>query len=301
MTKKALTLTALILFSSALVSFSSPKQITIGFSNWSNRFDFYQQMERGIKETAAKNGVQVLVADPNGDQATQQSEIENFAAQKVDAIIMVPIDSKAVIPTIEYANQRKIPVVTVDIAAAGGKVVTFIASDNTLGGKLAADEMAKRLNGKGKVALITYRNISSTREREQGFVDEIKKYPGIQIVASQTGEDQRDKAMALTENYFAKYPDLKGIFGVNDMQALGALAAAQAANKNDIAIIGFDASPEAITAMKQKTQYVGSVAQQPYLLGQLAVEAALKNLQGKPVDPTIPVPVKMINQDNVNQ
>jgi ribose transport system substrate-binding protein len=269
------------------------KQYTIGFSNWSKRFEFYQELERGIKETAAKYGVSLRVADPNGDQATQQSEIENFIAQKVDALIMVPVDSKAVIPTIEYANRSKVPVVTVDIAAGGGNVVTFIASDNKLGGKLAADRMAEVLNGRGKIALITFRQITSTIEREQGFMDEIKKFPNIQVVASQTGDSQRDKAMSLTEDYLSKYPDLKGIFAVNDMQGLGALAAAQAANKKDIAIIGFDASAEAVSAMKQGTPYIGSVAQQPYLLGQYAVESALKKLQGGKVEANIPVPVKM--------
>ena len=276
------------------VGAAAADRLTVGFSNWSKRFVFYQELERGIRDAANELGVHLLVSDPNGDQAVQQAHVENFLSQGINALILVPIDSKAVVPTVETANRAGIPVVTVDIASAGGDVVTHIASDNCLGGRLAAQRIAELLGGSGKVALITYPVITSTIERERCFLEEIQKYPRIEVVARQSGQSQRDRAMSLTENYLQRWPDLKAIFAVNDMQGLGALAAVQAAGRRDIVIVGFDAEPEAVAAMKAGTPYKGSVAQDPYLMGRMAVEYAVKAVRGEKIPSNIPVPVKMV-------
>ena len=292
-------LVALTVLLGLSVSVLAADEITIGFSNWSKRFVFYQELERGILDAAEEYGVKVLVGDPNGDQEKQQSLVENFLVQGVDALILIPIDSKAVVPTIETANAHKVPVVTVDISAAGGDVVTHIASDNRLGGRLAAQLLNELLGGKGKVALINYPVITSTIEREEAFVEELRKYPGLELVAKQTGQSQRDLAMSVTENIMQRHPDLAGIFAVNDMQGLGALAAVEAAGKSDqIVIIGFDAEPEALDAIKAGRAYKGSVAQQPYLLGRMTVEKVLEYLSGAELPASIPVPVEMITAEN---
>lgn len=289
------------LFSGFAASALASDKITIGFSNWSKRFVFYQELERGIMDAAKEYGVDVRVGDPNGDQEKQQSLVENFLVQGIDALILIPIDSRAVVPTVETANAQNVPVITVDISAAGGDVVTHIASDNRLGGRLAAQRLNELLGGQGKVAMITYPVISATIEREEAFVEELAKYPGIELVATQTGQSQRDLAMSVTENFMQRHPDLDGIFAVNDMQGLGALAAVEAAGKsNQIAVIGFDAEPEAVDAIKAGTAYKGSVAQQPYLLGRIAVEKVLEHLKGQEVPASIPVAVEMVTAENAN-
>lgn len=273
---------------------------TIGFSNWSKRFVFYQDLEAGIVETAEEHGIEVLVSDPGGDQATQQSHVENFVARNIDLLILIPIDSQAVVPVVEYVNDHNIPVITVDIGAGGGNVETHIASDNIYGGELAAHRMADLLDGSGEVAVITFPEITSTIEREESFVRVIEEeYPDIEIVARQSGDSERDRAMSVTEDFLLAYPNLDGIFAVNDMQGLGALAAVEAAGRTDISIIGFDAQDEAVEAMKAGTPYKGSVAQQPYLLGEVAVETAIKILDGESVDSDIPVEVKMVTPEDV--
>lgn len=279
----------------APVASAADDEIVIGFSNWSKRFVFYQELERGILDAAAENGVRVIVSDPNGDQATQQAQVENFITQGVDGMIIIPVDSRAVVPTVLTANDANVPVVTADISAAGGDVVSHIASDNRLGGSLAAERLSEVLGGEGKVAVITYPVISTTIEREEAFLEAIKDYPGIEVVATQSGQSQRDQAMSVTENFLQRYPDLDGIFAVNDMQGLGALAAVEAAGKGDqVAIVGFDAEPEAVAAMEAGSAYKGSVAQQPYLIGKTAVETLLKHLNGDEVADAIPVPVTMV-------
>ena len=103
-------LVALTVLLGLSVSVLAADEITIGFSNWSKRFVFYQELERGILDAAEEYGVKVLVGDPNGDQEKQQSLVENFLVQGVDALILIPIDSKAVVPTIETANAHKVPI-----------------------------------------------------------------------------------------------------------------------------------------------------------------------------------------------
>jgi ribose transport system substrate-binding protein len=267
----------------------------IGFSNWSKRFVFYQDLERGLKGAAEENDVELFVGDPNGDQAAQQSLVENFLTRGIDGLILIPIDSRAVTPTVETANRAGVPVVTVDISAEGGDVVTHIASDNCMGGRLAAERMNEVLSGEGEVALITYPVISATIEREECFVEAIADYPGIEVVARQSGESDRNQALSLTEDLLLRNPGLAGIFAVNDMMGLGALAAVEAANKQEqISIIGFDAQPEAVEAMRSGSVYKGSVAQQSELLGEMALEMMLKHLNGEEVPDNIPVEVKMV-------
>lgn len=276
------------------------EQATVGFSNWSKRFVFYQELEQGLQTAAEANNVNLLIGDPNGDQAAQQSLVENHLTQGVDALILIPIDSQAVIPTVETANQAGIPVITVDIAAEGGDVVSHIASDNCMGGRLAAQRMNEVLNGEGKVALITYPVITSTIEREECFVEEMGNYPGIEVVATQSGQSDRARALSVTEDLLLQHSDLNGIFAVNDMMGLGALAAVQGANKeSQVSIIGFDAQPEAVDAMKSGSAYKGSVAQQPQLLGQMALEMMLQHLRGEEVPTNIPVDVMMVTPENM--
>ncbi len=271
----------------------------IGFSNWSKRFVFYQQLEHGLSEAAEYAGVALSVGDPNGDQAAQQALIENFLSQGIKGLILIPIDSNAVGSTVEMANAAGVPVVTVDISAAEGDIVTHIASDNCMGGRLAAERVNDVLGGEGKIALITYPVISSTIEREECFLEAITDYAGIEVVANQSGESDRARALSLTEDLLLQHDDLAGIFAVNDMMGLGALAAVDAAGKSDqVSIIGFDAQPEAMEAMKSGTAYKGSVAQQPGLLGAMSLEMMLKHLDGEDIPANIPVDVMMVTPEN---
>lgn len=276
---------------------ASKKSFVVGASTWSRRFVFYREVEAGMKEAALKYGIKLLTVDPNGDLVQQTAQVEDFISQKVDLISLVPIDSKASVSEIQMANKAGIPVITSDIAATGGgNVVAHIASDNKFGGRLAGEYMAKLLHGKGKVVIINYPFITSVIEREEGFKEVIKKYPGIEIVAVQSGDSKRDKAMSVMENLLQAHPDLDGVFTVNDMMGLGALQAVQAAGKN-VAIIGFDANDEAIDAMKKGTPYKASVAQKPRELGRLTIETAWKILNGEKVPASIPVPVELVTAD----
>ena len=254
---------------------------------------------RVMQEVADAQGVKLITQDPNGDLAAQTKQVEDFITQGVDGIVLCPIDSNAAVTEAETINQAGIPLVTTDIAVAGGDAASHIASDNTLGGQLAAQFIGEQLGGTGKVALINNPTITSLIERETGFTDTMaQKYPDIEIVAVQSGESKREKGLSVMENILQSNPDVQGVFAVNDMMGLGALQAVQAAQRDDIVIVGFDATEEAVKYIKEGSALKASVAQNPVELGKTTMETMLKVIAGEQVEKNIPVPVELVTAGN---
>jgi len=270
----------------------------IGVTLLTREHVFYKDLEAGLKEAADKQGYQLIVTSGDMDLAKQQSQIDNFIVQKVDAIVLCPADSKGIAPAIEAANRAGIPVFTADIAAQGGQVVSHIASDNLAGGRLAAEYIAKALNGQGEVGIIGQQEVQSGLDRELGFKEEMKKYPGIKVAAVLNGGGVRDKALKAAEDMLQGNPNLKGIFGINDDSALGALSAAEARGKNDIVIVGYDAIPEAVKAIQRGSALKADVAQQPRDIGTKTIEAISRHFGGAPVEKNISVPVKIVDANS---
>ena len=271
----------------------------IGVTLLTREHVFYKDLEAGLREAADKQGYQLTVTSGDFDLAKQQSQIENFIVQRVDAIILCPADSKGIGPAIEQANRAGIPVFTADIAAQGGQVVSHVASDNLSGGRLAAEYIAKALNGQGEVGVIGQQEVQSGLDRELGFKEEMKKYPGIKVAAVMNGGGVRDKALKAAEDMLQGNPNLKGIFGINDDSALGALSAAEASGRKELVIVGYDAIPEAVSAIKRGSALKADVAQQPRDLGAKTIEAISKHFAGGPVEKSISVPVKIVDANSL--
>ena len=160
----------------------------IGVTLLTREHEFYRDLEAGLKEAADRQGYQLTVTSGDFDLAKQQSQIENFVVQKMDAIIVCPADSKGIGPAIEGANNAGIPVFTADIAAQGGRVVSHVASDNLAGGRLAADFIARAIGGEGSVGIIGQQEVQTGLDRENGFKEELAaKHPNIKVVAVLNG------------------------------------------------------------------------------------------------------------------
>lgn len=271
----------------------------IGVTLLTREHEFYKDLEAGLKEAADRAGYQLIVTSGDMDLARQQSQIENFIVQRVDAIVVCPADTKGIGPAIERANQANIPVFTADIAAQGGQVVSHIASDNLSGGRLAADFIARALNGQGEVGIIGQQEVQTGLDRELGFKEEMKKHPGIKVSAVLNGGGVRDKALKAAEDMLQGNPNLKGIFGINDDSALGALSAAEAAGRKDLVIVGYDAIPEAVKAIQRGSALKADVAQQPRDLGAKTVEAIGKHFAGGQPEKNIAVPVKIVDASSL--
>jgi ribose transport system substrate-binding protein len=267
---------------------------SIGVSIQDLQAQFYVAMEKGMKDEANKYGYVISFTDANRDQNKQTSQVEDFLSKHVDVIILTPVDSKAVGPAIVEANNAKVPVFTADIASSASKgvVISHIASDNIQGGRVAADLMCKALNGTGTVAIIDQPEVTSVQDRVKGFKDELAaKCPNVKIVADQTAGGDQARATTVMDNLLQTYPNVSGVFGINDNSALGALSSVKSAGKlGTIKIVGYDATPNAVTKI-DLGQMVGDPEQHPDQIGKLTIDAIHDYFNGKTPPPRIPVAV----------
>jgi len=266
--------------------------------------DFYVTMECGAMAEAKSLGVNLTVTGPADFSAPEQAPILNaVAASKPDALIVAPTDTKALNPELSRIANEGVKVVFVDTTTTDPSVaVSHITSDNTGGGKLAADSLAAQIGGKGTVAVINVNpGISTTDARIAGFTAEMKaKYPGITVLATQYDNDSSATAASQVEADITAHPNLSGVFATNVLSAQGAATGIQHAGASGkVKVATFDAEPQQITALKSNTIQL-AIAQSPYLEGQDGVEQAVNALSGKPVSANIGTPLVAITQQNVN-
>lgn len=268
---------------------------TIGVSIQNREAQFYQDMENGMKSEAAKYGYSLKVVDASRDNAKQQSQVEDFISQKVDAIVLTPYDSQAIGSAIVEANKANIPVFTADIAStsANGTVIAHIASNNVQGGEQAGKLMCAGLpNHAGSVAIIDEPEVTSVQDRVKGFKQALAQgCPSAKIVADISGGGERAKSNSVMEDLLQSHKDLKGVFGINDDSALGAVTAVKAAGlTGKIVVVGYDATPEARTAIKDGEMY-GDAIQHPDQIGKMTVDTIHDYFGGKTPEKKIDVAV----------
>jgi ribose transport system substrate-binding protein len=272
---------------------AGPATKTIGVSIQDLEAQFYQQMEAGMQAEAKKYGYRLLFVDANRDSAKQQSQVEDFISKKVDAIVLTPYDSQAIGSAIAEANNANVPVFTADIANASkqGKVVAHVASNNVQGGEMAASLMCKAIGGSGNIAILDEPEVTSVQDRVKGFKAGIaQQCPNVKIVAEVDSGGSRNKAQSDMGDILQAHKDLKGIFGINDDTALGAVTAIRAAGLSNIAVVGYDAQAEARTAIKNGQMY-GDALQHPDQIGKLTIDAIHNYFTGKKVATRVDVPV----------
>lgn len=266
---------------------------TIGFSISTLNNPFFVTLSEGAEAKAEELGATVSVVDAQDDAAKQASDVEDLIQQGVDLIMINPVDSEAVAAAVESANAANIPVITVDRSASGGEVVSHIASDNVAGGEMAGELLVSLVGEGAKVAeLEGVPGSSAANERGEGFNNVAEGQ--LDIVAKQTANFNRGEGLTVMENILQSNPDIKGVFAHNDEMALGALEAIEAAGK-DITVVGFDATEDAVKAVEEG-RMAGTVAQKPEMIGEMAVETAVKSLEGEEVEASIPVELELIKE-----
>lgn len=272
----------------------------IGLSISTLNNPFFISLRNGAQKAAKDAGVKIVVADAQNDAAQQQDDVQNFVTQQVSAILVNPVDSEAIVPAVQAANQANIPVIALDRGASGGEIATLIASDNIEGGRMAARELIE-LVGSGSIAQLEgIPGTSAARDRGQGFEEVINGQDAVQLVASQSANFDRAEALNVTQNILQSNPDIKGIFAQNDEMALGAVRALGDRAGSKVKIVGFDAIEDALKAI-QDGRMNATVAQQPAKIGSLGVENAMKVIDGESVKENISVEVKLVTKENVSE
>ena len=277
---------------------SQKKKVTdgsIGLSVSTQNNPFFVSLVDGAEKAANDLGVELSVADAGDDVTKQVADIEDLIAKDISVLIVNPVDSDAVAGAVQNAIDQGIKVISVDRVVNGVTVDCEIASDNVAGAELATQFIVDTLGENIKVAeLQGTSGASAAIDRGTGFhnIADAK----LTVIASQVANFDRTEGMTVMENMLQANPDIQAVFAANDEMALGAVEAITGAGK-DILVVGFDATDDAIAAIKEG-RMAATIAQQPALIGSTAVENAVKMINRESVPSSIPVEVTLITIDN---
>ncbi len=317
--RRMLTLVLLTVAAVATLSCTQPgrsnagarKKLTLAVIPKGTTHEFWKSIHAGSLKAArelsgADMDIEVIWKGPlrEDDREQQIQVVEGFSSQGVNGIVLAPLDNRALVRPVEEAKRAGVPTVIIDSALQSQDIVSFVATDNRKGGRLAADRMGELLGGKGKVLLLRYQEGSaSTQDREDGFVEELKaKYPNIELISSdQYAGATRDTAKRASENLLNRFGDqIQGIFTPNESSTAGMLLALQDIGKaGKVTFIGFDTSQAFTDAMRNK-QLHGFVVQNPFNMGYLGVRTMVEHLQGKGIEKLVDTGVTMVTPDNLD-
>ena len=268
----------------------------IGLSISTQNNPFFVTLAEGAKKAAKQAGVPLTVVDASDDATKQVSDIEDLVSKNVSVLIVNPVDSDAVTGAVEAAIAKGVRVISVDRVVNGVDIDCQIASDNVAGAELATQYIVDTLGENVKTAeLVGTSGASAAIDRSQGFHNIADKK--LKVVASQTADFDRTQGMTVMENMLQADSSIQAVFAGNDEMALGAVEAISGAKK-DVLVVGFDATDDAIEAIRQG-RMGATIAQQPDLIGSTAVENAIR--LGESIPKEIPVEVTLITKDTVDK
>jgi ribose transport system substrate-binding protein len=269
---------------------------TIGLSVSTLNNPFFVALRAGAEAEAAARGVKLLTVDAQNDPTKQIASVEDLIERKVRVILLNPTDSDADANVVKQAQAAGIPVISLDRSVNGAEVSSHIASDNVAGGKMAAEFLLQKIGGKGNVVeLQGIPGSSAARERGEGFHLSVDSNPNVKLVASQPADFDRAKGLFVMENILQANKNIQGVFAHNDEMALGAQKAVEAAGLKNVAIVGFDATADAVAAVKEG-KLAATVQQKPDLMGKMGVDAAVQLIAGQQIQKSIPVPLSLITR-----
>lgn len=281
------------------------RQLTVGFATKSAKSLFWVLLKRGAQDAAFDLNVKLIVKGPprEFDLKGQLAVIDTMLAEKVDALVIAPCDSKGVIPAVKKARKLNIPVIAVDTAVVGSSVTSFIATNNITAAESAADWIANQLKGTGRVVIINGMLSQQTgRDRRDGFVNFLKRnYPGIEVIKEIQADWDPHKAEVAMKALFETNIPIDAVFCTWD-DATGVVARSLeiAKHKNGILLVGFDGAPNALKLLK-KGKVDADVAQFPYKMGYQAIKYAIYAAKGKRIPDLVYTDSMVVTRDNLNE
>jgi len=265
---------------------------------------FWVTVKAGADSAGKEFEAEVIWKGPaqETDIAGQIAIIEDYINKSIDAIVLAACDAQGLIPVIEKAHARGIPIITIDSGVDSELPISFIATDNIAAARRAAQELAELIDEQGKVACIPFVPGAATSiMREQGFVEEIKNYPNIELLPIRYSQSDVATGMAVTEDILTGHPDLKGIFAANEAGTIGVIQALKTKNKiGQVKVVGFDAASNEVKAL-QAGEIAALIVQDPFKMGYEGVKAAIKTLNAESVSKRVDTGVYVVTRENVNQ
>jgi ribose transport system substrate-binding protein len=266
-----------------------------------NQTNPYFQAVRVGTETAAKTlGVKVIQYIPTKPDSIpeQLSQVEDVIVKKPDAIIFIPVDSKAMVPAVEKINAAGIPVTNITERSAGGNFVAYVGADDYSLGLFTARALLKAIGGKGNVIILEgVKGTLTNTDRVRGFNDALKETPNVKLLASQPANYQRLNALQVMENLMQSFPSIDGVLALNDAMAVGAIEALEGANRKAL-VVGINGTKEAVELIKSGKLLVSGDFN-GFIHGCLGTQIAVRNLRKQPTPKEVILKPIVIDKTNV--
>ena len=292
----------LIIFTVTYNIYTAPiaKHKVFGVSYMTMNNPFYKIINNEILKVVEKNNDTLITLDPELDVDKQNEQIYKFIDQKVDGIFINPIDFEQIEPALQAAKRANIPVIIIDAPVSDESLVNCtIVSDNYDAGVQCAKDMMQRLDS-ANIVLLKHTTAKSAKERIEGFLSVIDNNEKYKVINEAECDGQLEIAMPKMQEIIEETPDIDVVMALNDPSALGALAALEKNNKNDVMVYGIDGTPEIKALIGRNQMIVGTVAQSPIKMGQIAVENMYNILNGKKkIEKNIIIPISLINKENL--
>ncbi len=302
----ALTLSALL---TACDKAAKSGQLSVAVIPKGTTHIYWKSVEAGAKKAAAELNVKVTFIGPQReDDRSQQIDLVTNQALQNDAIVLAPLDAVALRDSVKTVADKGKPVVIIDssLADSAAFITSYVATDNREGGRIAARRIAELLSDKGKVAVLRYmQGSASTEQREEGFLEEIKKHADIEVVsAEQFAGATASQAQDVATNLLTRLAEgdglsIQGLFCSNQTNTYGMLQALRGKNlAGKVKFVGFDCDATFLDALK-KGEMHGTVLQDPVNMGYLGVKTAVAKLKGEKIESIIDTGATLVTAENM--
>jgi inositol transport system substrate-binding protein len=281
---------------------AGPKQLVIGVSLLNLSSEFIVMLNQAMEAKARELGVKLLVTDAQRSAERQVQQVESFVAQKVDAVVLNPCEVEASSPAVSKALASGIPIVNVN-SETKVTPTAFVGSRDEESGRLAMEYVAQRLGGKGQILMMQgFLGQAAQIKRDQGAREVLARQPGLKLLAEQTADWDRAKAMTLMENWIQAYgTSVNAVFAQNDEMGLGAVLALEHAKlKHKVLVVSVDAIADALQAVKDG-RLDATVFQDAKGQAATALETAVKIVRGQPYEKQVFIPFQLVTKENVSQ
>ena len=279
------------------------KQPKVGVSvSWSGN-DFVVTLWETAQQKVRELGGIPIDTSAEGQTVKHIADIETLIAQGVDALIIQPYDTVALVPAVQQANRAGIPVICMDGKVAGGDIAVWVGSDNVEAGEIIARYLLERIGGKGNIVVFWSPTHSGHRERVQGLENVLEEYPDVKVIYRHAiqAADPVPECRAAMESILIANPDIDGVFCIYDMPAIGVTQAIEAAKREGIVVVGVDGDPMALKYIKEGRCLEATCAQSPVEIGEVAAELAMKAIRGEEIPNTVYTTLTLITKDNVDE
>lgn len=280
----------------------SPK---IGLSLYNMTNPHFVLMTQAIQDACDAAGCELIITDPDKDNAKQVSDIEDLVVQGCDVIILAPVDTNGINVALQYCKDNDVKVINVDMpvtdeAIEKDLVTSIIATDNYEAGYVLGQAMVEQTQGQAKIGLLERVESQAIRDRVAGFEDAIANEPGMEIVVRQSCKTTTEDALPVVENFLQSNPEITDMFFGNDLQLQAGVNACEAASRTDIRLYSIDGSENGMDLVVAG-KCIGTSAQFPITIGETAVEYAIKVANGEEVEAKTLIPSIFVDSSNVSE